>query len=61
MALRRYVFFCKKGRRCKYLNVCISMYILNGSLPSLAKTFVLPFVFLTLILAYIATHQIALL
>ena len=47
MAFRRYVFSSKKGRRCKYLNICVSMYILNGSLPSLAKTFILLVVSLT--------------
>ena len=46
MALRKYVFFSKKGRRCKHLKICVPMYILNGSLPSSAKTFILLVVFL---------------
>ena len=45
--MHRYVFPSKKGKRCKYLNICISMYILNGSLPSLVKTCILLVVFLT--------------
>ena len=46
MALHRYVFSPNKGRRCKYLNICVSIYILNGSLTSSAKTFILILVFL---------------
>ena len=40
MALRRHVFSSKKGIR-KYLKTCASMYMLNGNLPSSAKTCIL--------------------
>ena len=47
MALRRYMFSSKKEKGCRYLNICVSMYILNGSLPSSAKTYILLVAFLT--------------
>ena len=48
MDLHRYVFSYEKGKVLKqYLNIYVSMYILNGTLPSSAKTFMLLVIFLT--------------
>ena len=46
MVLHRYVFSFQKGRR-EHLNICVSMYVLNGGLPRSTKTFILQVVFLT--------------
>ena len=44
--LKKNVRYLKRKVNVKYLNICVFMYILNGSLPSSAKTFILLVVFL---------------